>query len=164
MLAHRRAESRSRGPQDCSPLTGGWSYVLCLVLDYWQGEVGLGVWLQNPGTSELVSGHCWVGWGEQVSWHVGYRVWGVLKHLLAFSWAGRGLSWSQNSIWTDWVPRMQDYRSLESGVYPLMGEAGSEPTAGFLEWRAGAQGFLRLVPSHWWVKLGPGTSGGQGCV
>ena len=33
-----------------------------------------------------------------------------------------------------------------------------------MEDRVGAQGVLGLVPTHWWVELGPGPSGGQGSV
>ena len=43
----------------CAP-TGRWSQILWLRPEYWQEELVAGVWLQTPGTPELLS-DCWRG-------------------------------------------------------------------------------------------------------
>ena len=68
---------------------------------------------------------------------------------------GQGLAYW--GVWAGWVRRLQDCGFLAFGVCHLMGEAGPEARADFLEGRAGLQEFLGLVPAHWlgnWV-LGP---------
>ena len=45
----------------CLP-TGGWSQVLGLVPAYQWAELDCGVWLQDPGITELVLDHWWKQW------------------------------------------------------------------------------------------------------
>ena len=44
--------------------------------DYWQPELGTGIWLQGPGIPELVSDHWWRGAGPDTA---GCGVWGYLN-------------------------------------------------------------------------------------
>ena len=68
---------------------------------------------------------------------------------------GQGLAY----WWAGWVFWLWDCAFLH-----LVDEAGSEAKASFLECGARAQWVLRLMPAFWWVKLGPGSPGGQSHV
>ena len=62
---------------------------------------------------------------------------------------GPGASWSQGIVWLAFVDslyRLQDCDFLACDVCPLVGKAGLEACASFLQ-----EG---LVPAPWWVELG----------
>ena len=154
MLVHWWVVSGSRRLWVCCLLTGGWSQVLGLVLDYWQAEPGPGVWLQGPGFPELVS-DCW--WWVSSLWHS--WVWGpscpeacvvllvdrVKTQLVRWQGlaccgqsgsAGYGVVIFLCLMSAPWWVRLAQ-RLLQAS------------------WRAG------LVPAHWWMELGLGLLVGR---
>ena len=108
-----------------------------------------------------MSGHWWRGLVPNTA---GYGVWGAPKIVLAWAEPGpAGLSEGPGPLRAGWVCRLGDYGFLVSGVCPLVGEAGPEARAGFLQGRgrARAQGILDPMPQREGAELRRRPSCGQ---
>ena len=99
------------------------------MLDYWKAELEFIAGLRNPRTGVALVGD-WGGGLALVPDTLGSRIWGVSKLMLAYWWAGLGLSWSQNRVW----PAVCGLRLQGARLWFLLlvGEAGMDASRGFL--------------------------------
>ena len=100
-----------------------------IMLDYWKAELEFIAGLRNPRTGVALVGD-WGGGLALVPDTLGSRIWGVSKLMLAYWWAGLGLSWSQNRVW----PAVCGLRLQGARLWFLLlvGEASMDASRGFL--------------------------------